>query len=495
MSLVKKRLLFSLCVIGGLAGCQGQMAPSGYGYMSTHQVAFSHLSGWEQEDHSALIPLMRRECHHMAQLPPETKLGGSFTLPAGHKVADWAAACAALPEAGIVTEGEARRYFETWFRPYEVRAGGYYTGYYEPQFEASLEHVGPYKVTIYRRPPDLLRLKSETGEIVYGRNVDGVLQPYDDRAAIDNGSLIGKHLEVAWMKSPVDLLFLQIQGVGRLHLPNGHVVRVAYDGQNGQPYVPIGKILVDKGVMQPEEITGDHIRTWLEAHPREVKETLEQNPNYVFLRLVEHSAIEGPNGAFGVPLSAGRSVAIDRKLVPFAAPIWIESPMPEFIPSSVAQGNGEATQLSFGQWNHLAFAQDTGTDIHGAGRADIFTGWGDKARFIAGHLQAHGRMVVFVPRKEGGAIQDEHPSEGAISRDGAAITIRPASSTLSASVPSDGLPSEEMSSRDIAARWAARASSAPSAASMSSGSSIPGMSASDIAARWASKNSASSATP
>ncbi|WP_215747418.1 MULTISPECIES: murein transglycosylase A [Gluconobacter] len=369
--------LLTLLTLGALCACTPQNAPSS---LSLSPVGYDSLAGWEQEDFTSLMPLLRDECHRLSQLPPETVLGGSEAITYGRHAADWSNACAAL-----ATASDARTYLETWFQPYEVGTDAFYTGYFEPQIPASLTRGGAYQTPVYGRPRDLVRAKATNGQMVSGRWVNGQFAPYYDRAAIDGGALAGQGLEIAWLKSPVDLFFLQIQGSGRLILPDGGQVRVSYDGRNGQAYVPLGRVLVQDGELPTDGVSMDSIRNWLEAHPDRMMSVMERNPNYVFFRRDDGNLAQGPKGAFGMPLTAGRSVAVDRSVVPFAMPLWVETKLP--------YGAGQPVT-----WDHLVFAQDIGTDIKGAGRADLFTGWGATAQSVAGNLHAHGRMVLFLPR-------------------------------------------------------------------------------------------------
>ncbi|MDF7674477.1 murein transglycosylase A [Acetobacteraceae bacterium ESL0709] len=379
-------LLFSMPLLGACVS-QSPLPSSDEGLFAP--VGYEALSGWEQEDHASLLPLIFKECRRLANLPPETALGGEPSLPNGTKAGDWVGACTALPKGDAVSPQEARHYFESWFQPYRMKKEAFYTGYYEPQIEASLKRTSDYTVPLYRRPLDLVREKATNGEIVFGRWIGQDFQPYDDRAAIDQGSLKGKGLEIAWLKDPVDLFFLQIQGSGRLLLPDGKVLRVGYSARNGQPYVPIGQVLVRKGLMAKDDVTMESLRNWLAAHPDQVQSILEENPNYVFFKTLPLPPQEGPVGAFGVGLTPGRSVAIDRTYLPFAAPVWVETVFPSETPSPSADVMN---------WDHLTFAQDVGKDIQGVGRADLFTGWGDQARFVAGNLRHRGHMILLLPR-------------------------------------------------------------------------------------------------
>ncbi|QHI95388.1 murein transglycosylase [Aristophania vespae] len=376
-----KRFLFLSFLLPLIAACTTQRTGDN-GLLKA--VSYNELSGWENEDYKALLPIILKNCRRLASLPKETSLGGMASLPYGLKSGDWVGACSAAPKNQTVTEEEAKAYFESWFQPYLVNQEALYTGYYEPQISASRRKTSKFNVPLYRRPLDLIRATATNGDTVYGRWVGKEFKPYDDRAKIDNGSLKNKGLEIAWLKDPVDLFFLQIQGSGRLLLPNGDVIRVGYDARNGQPYVPIGRVLVKRGAMAKEDVTMESIRDWLSAHPGEIKSVLEENPNYIFFKTLPTPAQEGPIGAFGVGLTPGRSVAIDRQIVPFAAPIWVETGFPS------SDGSSEI-------WQHLTFAQDVGKNIQGVGRADLFTGWGEQARFVAGALRHHGRMVILLP--------------------------------------------------------------------------------------------------
>ncbi|GAC87207.1 membrane-bound lytic murein transglycosylase [Gluconobacter thailandicus F149-1 = NBRC 100600] len=372
------RKLLTLTALALVAGCATQNDKSSS--LSLTATGFDALTGWEREDFSSLLPVLRQNCHRLTQLPPETPLGGAETLPYGREAGDWSAACAV-----IETATDTRTYLQTWFQPYVVDARAFYSGYFEPQIEASLTRGGPYQTPVYGRPQDLVRTKATNGQMVTGRWENGQFKPYYDRAQIDAGVLNGQGLEIAWLKSPVDLFFLQIQGSGRLILPDGSQIRVGYDGKNGLPYVPLGRVLVQENELASSSVSMDSIKGWLETHPDRMMAMMERNPNYVFFRRDDGSLAQGATGAFGVPLTAGRSVAIDRSVVPFATPLWVETKLPD------AKGQPAP-------WQHLVFAQDIGTDIKGAGRADLFTGWGAFAQYVAGNLHEGGRMVILLPR-------------------------------------------------------------------------------------------------
>ena len=290
---------------------------------------------------------------------------------------DWAAPCAAA-----ATATDAARFFAEQLTAVAVGDGrGLDTGYYEPELAGSRTAAPGYAAPLYRRPPDLVEVDlgafstALKGKRIRGRVEGGALVPYWDRAAIDRGALAGKGLEIAWAADPYEAFFLQIQGSGRLRLPDGSVLRLGYDGQNGRDYVAIGKLLRERGAIAPP-VTMEAILAWLRAHPAEAPAVLEANPSYVFFRELTG---DGPVGALGVALTPRVSAAVDPRFVPLGAPLWIE------------------TVTADGPLAALLVAQDTGGAIKGANRVDIFFGAGDDARRLAGSQSATGGLVLLLP--------------------------------------------------------------------------------------------------
>ena len=212
------------------------------------------------------------------------------------------------------------------------------------------------------------------GERIAGRVVDGRLKPYDGRAEIERGALDRYHLAFLWVDDPVAAFFLQIQGSGRVRLPDGSIVRVGYDGQNGQPYVAIGKLLVERGVLAKEAVSMQAIRAWITAHPEAGKALMAENPSYVFFREVTG---DGPIGSEGVVLTPGRSLAVDRSFVPLGVPVFLDA--------------GPGLQ-------RLMVAQDTGGAIRGPVRGDVFWGAGAEAETRAGAMRARGVYYLLLPK-------------------------------------------------------------------------------------------------
>ena len=304
----------------------------------------------------------------------------------------WNAACAAaVPDVDPIT------FFQGQFETLLVGSGALFaTGYYEPEIEGSRTHDPGYDVPVYRRPPDLVEMDTgvaaggpPSGKKVRGRMQDGQIVPYYDRAAIDAGALANQGLEIAWVRDPVEFFFLQIQGSGRLHLPDGSIMRIGYDSQNGREYVGIGKAMRDRGQIGPNTTYATSmqgIMQWVADHPDQGQATLEENKSFVFFRELTGA---GPIGALGAPVVGHVSVAADPAFVPLGAPIWLSS------------DRAEVTGL----W----VAQDTGGAIKGANRLDTFWGAGVVARITAGGMSAHGQMLVLVPRGTLARLRNDAP--------------------------------------------------------------------------------------
>jgi membrane-bound lytic murein transglycosylase A len=223
------------------------------------------------------------------------------------RVGDWRSSCEAAEALPPGADAAAREFFESHFIPFAVTdygiTEGLFTGYYEIELNGSRQRHGRYQTPLYRKPPDL-----------------GPQPP--TRADIEDGALAGRGLELLWVDDPIDAFFLQIQGSGRVGLSGGGAIRVGYDGQNGQPYVPVGRLLVDRGVIPREKLTMPVIRSWMKQHPEDGAALRRENSSYVFFREVTG---EGPIGAEGVVLSAERSLAVDRAFVALGVPVWLEA--------------------------------------------------------------------------------------------------------------------------------------------------------------------------
>lgn len=304
-------------------------------------LGFEDLDGWADDDHSAALSVFRNTCADLDE-------------------PDWASLCALAHDAK-----DARQFFELFFRPLLVSDGkdGLFTGYFEPELDGSPVPTSRFRHPVYRMP-------SEAKD----------MQPWLTRRDILNsGVMSGRGLEIAWVDDPVELFFLQVQGSGRIRYPDGRVIRVGYGGANGHSYRSIGQELVRRGVYQPHQVSAQVIKNWVRRNPFEGQELLNHNDSYVFFREVSQvPAHQGPLGAMNRSITAMRTIAVDPAFTPLGAPVWIEK-------------DGDLPL------RRLMIAQDTGSAIKGAQRADIFIGTGDEAGTIAGRIKDPGRMILLMP--------------------------------------------------------------------------------------------------
>lgn len=291
--------------------------------------------------------------------------------------ADWQPACTAAAGVG---RGEARAFFQRWFEVAQVGDGrAFATGYFVPEIAGSRERRSGYDVPVYGRPSDLvdvdLGLFSDElrGRRIRGRVQGSTFIPYYERREIAGGAIARTAPVIAWATDTVDVFFLQVQGSGLLRLPDGQVLRIGYDSQNGRAYTAIGALMRDRGLVQPGQASMQGITAWLRAHPEQGRALMDENKSFVFFRLLDGP----PLGALGVPVAGATSVAADPRFVPLGAPVFLSM---------------DRTDAS-GLW----VAQDTGGAIRGSNRFDTFWGAGAQARSIAGGMSAHGTAFVLLP--------------------------------------------------------------------------------------------------
>ncbi len=317
--------------------------------------------------------------------------------------ASWRSACIRLkadPNWGSVCSDAATlsaspsveqisSFLQTHLDVYSLRSAegsedGLITGYYEPVYPGSLKPTQAANVPIYGVPSDLIVVNLDSiypelkGKRLRGRLEGRVLKPYDSAETINSKGLNAPVL--AWLTDPMDLQFLQIQGSGRVQLDNGRQLRIGYADQNGHPYKPIGRWLVEQGELKKEDVTMSTIHAWAMMHPERVHEMLASNPSYVFFTQNPDST-EGPRGSLNVPLTAGYSVAVDRKVIPLGSLLWL----------STTQADGQPIVRPVA-------AQDTGGAIAGEVRADFFVGTGPKAGQIAGDMKQKGNIWLLWPK-------------------------------------------------------------------------------------------------
>ena len=311
---------------------------------------FSDLNGWADDDHSAALEVFKNTC-------------GDLTDP------DWASLCKV---AETVTN--PREFFELFFVPMLIEDGEpmLFTGYFEPELHGSMEPDDRFKYPIYRIPEE-----ATAGPWLTRREIE------------ETDALAGRGLELAWLDDPVDVFFLQVQGSGRIRMQDGHSIRVGYAGKNGQEYSSIGRELVRRGVYTEHEVSAQVIRNWVRENPEAGRALLWVNDSYVFFREVSDvPADKGPLGAMNRSITTLRSIAVDPAFTPLGAPVWIEK-------------KGETPMA------RLMIAQDTGSAIKGAQRADIFYGTGQRAGVEAGKISDGGRMIVLLPIQRAYALLPE----------------------------------------------------------------------------------------
>lgn len=314
-------------------------------------LSFDDLKGWENDNHQAALTVFLDTCRDLDD--PQ-----------------WRPICALAVE-----QGDAKAFFELFFRPLLIEDGKtpLFTAYYEPEIVGSRQQSARYRYPVYRKPPE-----QRSGAAGLSR-----------REIEEGGALSGRGLEIAWVEDPVELQFLQIQGSGRIKLAEGGTIRLGYGGSNGRLYRSLGKQLVRKGVYDPHQVSQKVIQNWVKRNPEAGHELLMSNPSYVFFRVIgKVDASRGPLGAMNRSITAHRSIAIDPKFTPLGAPVWVEK-----------KGNTP--------FHRLMIAQDTGSRVKGAQRADIFWGTGEAAGRAAGKIRDRGRMVVLLPIQRAYALLPE----------------------------------------------------------------------------------------
>jgi membrane-bound lytic murein transglycosylase A len=346
-------------------------------------------------DLDSLSLAVRRNLEYLARLPSETVFHygpNEFTC---RQVRESQEYFLDLLSKGLDAD-QLDREIGRQFRVYQAagRAGErrvLFTGYYEPVYDGQLTPDEIFRYPLYRAPDDLVRIDLSPfaerfkGESIVARIEGKKVLPYYSRQEIGTGkALEGKGLELAWLKDPLDLFFLHIQGSGRLRLPDGKELLVQYHASNGRPYRSVGRYLIDGGFVPREEMSMQAVRRYLTDHPEVLDEVLNYNPSYVFFRQVD----KGPLGSLGILLTPGRSVALDPRVFPKGALGFILTEKP------LVSDQGEIKGWT--QFSRFVLNQDSGGAIKGAGRADLFWGSGPYAELAAGHLQHEGDLYILI---------------------------------------------------------------------------------------------------
>ncbi|MEP6941804.1 MAG: murein transglycosylase A [Betaproteobacteria bacterium] len=357
------------------------------------EAAFASIPGWDNDALAEAWPAFQASCK-------------ALVARAASRDA-WGDACAASGDIDGRDATSVRTFFEARFRAYRMRSRdpsalqseGLVTGYYEPLLHGSRTRDQRYRYPIYARPADLLvvELSDIYRELkdkrVRGRMDGNRVVPYWTRAEIDAGRGPPTGSELLYVDDPLEAFFLQVQGSGRIALADGSTMRVGYADQNGHPYRAIGRVLVERGELTVDQASMQGIKQWGREHPDALPALLAENPSYVFFRESESPAraatlgdaatvTEGPHGALGVALTAGRSVAVDARFVPLGAPVFVATTWPQ-----------SARAL-----RRLMLAQDTGGAIRGPLRVDWFWGFGEDAAREAGRMKQDGQLWLLWPK-------------------------------------------------------------------------------------------------
>jgi len=353
-------------------------------------VAWSDIAGWRDDDQLGAFTAFRASCKPISaprNPSPESKtIGNSLRHP-----------CQAARSADVTDSAGARFFFERNFTPIRIsRLGepeGFVTGYYEPIVDGSKTKTDVYTVPVYRRPSNLFVRGYNQASPSLPNNGDVFrkigrrkLVPYYDRAQIEDGAIAGRGLEIAWLKSQTDLLFSQIQGSARVRMEDGSSIRINYDSHNGYRYTPVGRVLIDRGIIPREQMSMQRIRQYFEENPEAANEVRRQNRAFVFFREVQLSDKDEAVGAQGVPLTPGRSIAVDKALHVYGTPFFVEGELPI------------ETDVSKTPFRRLMVAQDTGSAILGPARADLYFGAGAEMGRIAGRIKHPAKFVMLVPK-------------------------------------------------------------------------------------------------
>ena len=350
--MIYKTLLTCALIFGTSAFANSPDTSSSYQLAPTD---FSELIGWSNRQALATRPTLLNSCKKITP-----KALAASPLPMG-SFAQWKTICNKLAE---INPKEVKQFFESHFNVYQVspESKGLFTGYYSPVYNGRLQKEPGFEVPLLKKPTNTHPVKiNDTRRIIEEKIRSGMVSP--------------DHV-VAWIKSPIDKFFLQVQGSGNIQLKNGNILHVAYAGDNAKPYVAIGKILKNSGAL--EKVTMRSVKNWLRQNPEEQQPLFNKNPRYIFFRKSNVGAVT----AQGVPASPQRTLAVDPSYIPYGTPVWLDTTL----------------SLSRRPYYQMMVAQDTGSAIKGPVRGDIYMGVGEHAATLAGPQQAAGSLYVMLPK-------------------------------------------------------------------------------------------------
>lgn len=353
--------IFILLIIFLISSCSfTTLIIEGKGDIKLKQVDFNDLQNWQKDDQNKAVISLVNSCHKMAKMGDNTQIGGQI---GNITVGDFRDVCDIAEVIKGMGSRQARNFFENWFVPFAIENSrgskdGLFTGYYEPELRGSKTQSAVYQYPIYARPHNL---KGST---------------YYTREEINNGILKNQGLELFYVADKVDLLFMHIQGSGRVILEDGTIVNLAFDGKNNQPYSSIGKYMIQNNIIDTNHTSYFAIKDWLKSHPDEADKIINTNKSYIFFKKSTSDYVTGSEGA---PLMPERSLAVDTDIMPLGFPIWLDS------------------KMSNQPYQKLMVSQDTGSAIKGAVRGDVFFGRGRNAEMMAANMNHKGHYYILLP--------------------------------------------------------------------------------------------------
>lgn len=365
---VKK--LVVLAALALLGGCASHHKPG-----ISSAVDWSKLKGWHTDQHSQIVSPLLLQCPRLVVKQPK-----------------WQQICKRAERLLTADNNSAKQFLEANFQPHKVNGNqgsktGLITGYYEPLLQGSFTKTARYNYPLYKKPQALLKVAPDKNLLkvkdskARGHMIANKTLPFYSRAEIDGPTQPLKGSELLWVDNSDDAFFLHIQGSGLVELPNGEIIGVSYADQNGHPYRAIGRDLVAMGAISKQNISLQSIKAWLTDNPTKASALKNKNPSYIFF-IARTDVEQGPRGSLNVPLTAERSVAVDRSIIALGTPIWLSTQLP----------------LSQAPYQRLVLAQDTGGAINGPIRADVFFGRGARAKTLAGNMKQEGSIFVLLPK-------------------------------------------------------------------------------------------------
>lgn len=380
------KIFLSVFIITHLNGCFKQTTtPEIKSAVTVKQVSFSQLTDWNNDDFKEVIPVFAKNCGSLLKNNNEYLYSSQIKI----KTADYKGICKRFTNKNIKSSQQMKNFLEDEFIPYSISDGdnyeGKFTSYYEAEINASFEKTEKYKYPIYGRPSDLIEINLRDFDTelpdkrLVGRVKDGKFIPYYNRREIENNGI--KAPVIMWGDDLVDIHFMQIQGSAIAHMADGSDLRIGYADNNGHKFRGIGGILLSKKIIEPKDASMTKIREWLRNNPQEAAELMAENERFIFQKI---SDADGPTGALGLSLTAGRSMAVDNAYIPLGAVMWLDTYNPD--KQNIRK---------------IVFAQDIGSAIKGVVRGDYFWGHGEQALKQAGRMNSVGKYFILAPKKSG----------------------------------------------------------------------------------------------